>query len=226
LQTSLTLRQRAGFTSTIDYAWSHSIDNASGGQDYVANAAQPDNSFRTGLERANSNFDVRHRFVATFSYELPNFMKSHRRIGDGWQPKGILTLRSGSLFHVSLFDDYNGTGEFFPRPDLVGDPYAGTGWPENFLNLSAFAVPYTLDPAGAGSAAPCIPGTRTASAAWAATPCAARATATSLSPFSRRRPSRSASRSSSARRSSTSSTTRTSPRRCSRASRPTRASTA
>ncbi len=160
LQASLTTRQRRGFTSTINYTWSHSIDNASDGQDYVANATQPDNSFRTDLERANSNFDVRHRFVATFSYELPNLIKSHPRIGGGWQLNGILTLRSGSPFHVNLFDDYNGTGEFFPRPDLVGDPYAGTSTPDNFLNLSAFAVPCTLDPAGDGSAASCLPGTQ------------------------------------------------------------------
>lgn len=163
LQASLTLRERRGFTSSINYTWSHSIDNASDGQDYVANATQPDNSFRTDLERANSNFDVRHRFVATFSYDVPNLIKRHPRLGRGWQLNGILTLRSGSPFHVNLFDDYNGTGEFFPRPDLVGDPYAGTSTPDNFLNLSAFQVPCTLDttnPDNDGSAAFCIPGTQ------------------------------------------------------------------
>jgi hypothetical protein len=61
---------------------------------------------------------------------------------------------------VNLFDDYNGTGEFFPRPDIVGDPFAGTRSPDNFLNLSAFKVPCTLDPSGDGSAASCIPGTQ------------------------------------------------------------------
>ncbi|MGB7922574.1 MAG: TonB-dependent receptor [Pyrinomonadaceae bacterium] len=155
LQASLTLRERRGFTSSINYTWSHSIDNASDGQDYVANATQPDNSYRTDLERGNSNFDVRHRFVATFSYDVPSFFKSHPRIGSGWQLNGILTLRSGSPFHVNFFDDFNGTGEFFPRPDLVGDPYAGTSTPDNFLNLSAFKVPCTLDADGA-----CIPGTQ------------------------------------------------------------------
>ena len=162
LQASLTVRARRGFSSSINYTWSHSIDNASDGQDYVANATQPDNSHRTDVERANSNFDVRHRFVAVFSYEVPNLLKSHPRLGRGWQLNGILTLRSGSPFNVNLFDDYNGTGEFFPRPDLVGDPYAGTSTPDAFLNLSAFAVPCTLaaDPASDGSAAFCIPGTQ------------------------------------------------------------------
>jgi hypothetical protein len=155
LQASLTLRERRGFTSSINYTWSHSIDNASDGQDYVANATQPDNSHRTDLERGNSNFDVRHRFVATFSYDVPNFFKKHPRLGSGWQLNGILTLRSGAPFHVNFFDDFNGTGEFFPRPDLVGDPYAGTSTPDNFLNLSAFKVPCTLDVSGS-----CIPGTQ------------------------------------------------------------------
>ncbi|MBV9929119.1 MAG: TonB-dependent receptor [Acidobacteria bacterium] len=160
LQTSLTTRNRRGFTATVNYTWSHAIDNASDGQDYVANATQPDNSFRADLERANSNFDTRQRFVAAASYEVPNLWKRYPRFGKGWQLNGVVTLRTGSPFHVNLFDDYNGTGEFFPRPDLVGDPYAGTSGHERFLNLSAFKVPCTLDPAGDGSAASCLPGTQ------------------------------------------------------------------
>jgi hypothetical protein len=154
LQTSLSLRGFRGLTAQINYTWSHSIDNASDGQDYVANASQPDNSYRTDFERGNSNFDIRQRFVAALSYELPNWWKRYPRIGAGWQLNAIWTLRSGSPFHVNFFDDFNGTGEFFPRPDLVGDPYAGTSAPDNFLNLSAFKVPCTLDAGGA-----CIPST-------------------------------------------------------------------
>jgi len=160
LQTTLTMRERHGITSMINYTWSHSIDNASDGQDYVANATQPDNSHRTDQERASSNFDVRHRFVASFTYDIPTLSKQFPKIGDGWQLNAILTLRTGSPFHVNLFDDYNGTGEFFPRPDIVGDPFAGTQSPDNFLNLSAFKVPCTLDPTGDGSAASCRPGTQ------------------------------------------------------------------
>jgi hypothetical protein len=163
LQTSFTLRNRRGLTAMINYTWSHSIDNASDGQDYVANATQPENSHRTDLEKGNSNFDSRHRFVASFGYEIPNFAPDHPRLGAGWQINGILTLKSGSPFHVNLFDDYNGTGEFFPRPDLVGNPYAGTSGADRFLNLAAFRVPCTLDtsdPMNDGSAAFCIPGTQ------------------------------------------------------------------
>ncbi|MEP6719399.1 MAG: TonB-dependent receptor [bacterium] len=159
LQTSFTLRNRRGWSAGINYTWSHSIDNASDGQDYVANATQPDNSYRADLERGNSNFDSRHRFVATASYNIPNFAPAHPRLGQGWQLNTVVTLRSGNPFHLTLFDDYNNTGEFFPRPDIVGNPYAGTHAPDRFINLSAFAVPCTLDPTGDGSAASCLPGT-------------------------------------------------------------------
>jgi hypothetical protein len=159
LQTSFSVRDRRGFSTQINYTWSHSIDNASDGQDYVANATQPDNSHCTKCEKANSNFDNRHRFVVTASYAIPNFSQSHPRLGKGWQLNTIVTINSGNPFHLTLFDDYNNTGEFFPRPDLIGDPYAGTSAPNRFINLSAFKVPCTLDPTGDGSAASCIPGT-------------------------------------------------------------------
>jgi hypothetical protein len=159
LQTSFSVRDRRGFSAQVNYTWSHSIDNASDGQDYVANATQPDNSFCTKCEKANSNFDNRHRFVVAASYALPNFSQSHPRLGSGWQLNTIVTIRSGNPFHLTLFDDYNNTGEFFPRPDVIGDPYAGTHAPDQFINLSAFKVPCTLDPTGDGSAASCIPGT-------------------------------------------------------------------
>jgi hypothetical protein len=160
LQASLRMRDLKGWTLSANYTYSHAIDNASDGQDYVANATQPDNSHRTDQERASSNFDNRHRFVLAFTYDVPNFWKRRPRVGHGWQLGGIVTLRSGSPFHVNFFDDYNGAGEFFVRPDLVGDPFAGTASPHNFLNLSAFKVPCTLDPRGDGSAASCIPGTQ------------------------------------------------------------------
>jgi Carboxypeptidase regulatory-like domain len=156
LQTSFTLRNRRGWSSTINYTWSHSIDNASDGQDYVANATQPDNSFRADLERGNSNFDSRHRFVASFSYDIPNFAPEHPRLGEGWQLNGVVTLRSGNPFHLNynFTGDFNGTGEFFARPDLIGDPFAGTNGRDRFLNLAAFKVPCTFDAGGE-----CIPST-------------------------------------------------------------------
>lgn len=157
LQSSLRIRAWSGLTSTINYTWSHSIDNASDGQDYVPNASQPDDSFRPDRERADSNFDTRHRFQWLWNFEFPN-PAGMRWLTNGWALNGVVTLSSGMPFNVNFIDfsgDWNGTGEGFGRPDLVGDPFAGTSAPHAFLNLSAFKVPCTLDPTGT-----CINGTQ------------------------------------------------------------------
>ncbi len=48
--------------SDVNFVWSHSIDNASDSEDFIPNAAQPNNSLAPQLERGNSNFDIRRRF--------------------------------------------------------------------------------------------------------------------------------------------------------------------
>lgn len=155
-QASLRIRDWHRITSTINYSLAHSIDNASDGLDYVPNASQPDNSFRPDLERANSNFDHRQRLTWIFSYPLPE-LKKWRTLTSGWVMDGALTESSGEPFNLNyLFEgDFNGSGEFFGRPDLVGDPLSGTHLPNQVLNLSAFQVPCTLNAGGN-----CIPGTQ------------------------------------------------------------------
>jgi hypothetical protein len=156
VQASLQIRNWHRLTSTLNYTWSHSRDNASDGQDYVPNATQPDNSFDPQRERANSNFDMRHHLTWAFNYDLPK-LGHVRGLSSGWAVNGVLAIASGQPFNVNyLFEgDFNGSGEFFGRPDLVGDPFAGTHTPDSFLNLPAFKVPCTLDVAGN-----CIAGTQ------------------------------------------------------------------
>lgn len=146
LQTSLNFRDWHRLSSAVSYTWSHSIDNASDGQDYVPNATQPDNSLRPDLERASSNFDMRQKLSWTFNYRVPDLSES-KWFGKGWSMAGVLALAAGQPFNVNyLFEgDFNGSGEFFGRPDLVGNPFAGTSTPNNFLNLSAFQVPCTFN---------------------------------------------------------------------------------
>jgi hypothetical protein len=146
LQASVTFRNWHRLSSNLSYTWSHSIDNASDGQDYVPNATQPDNSLRPDLERASSNFDMRQKLSWNFTYRVPD-MGSNSRFIKGWSIDGVLALAAGQPFNVNyLFEgDFNGSGEFFGRPDLVGNPFAGTSTPSSFLNLSAFQVPCTFN---------------------------------------------------------------------------------
>jgi hypothetical protein len=48
-------------------------------------------------------------------------------------------------------DDYNGSGQFFGRPDVVGNPLSGTATPDRFLDLRAFQAP--CSPNGEGGCA-------------------------------------------------------------------------
>jgi len=145
LQGTLKLQNWHSLTSTVNFTWAHSIDTASDGLDFVPNASMPDNSFNPRGERASSNFDVRQRLQWYWTYNLPKFHQA-QKILNGWALDGMFNFATGQPYTVSyLFeDDYNGSGEWFGRPDIVGNPYAGTGG-VNLLNLAAFAAPCTVD---------------------------------------------------------------------------------
>ncbi|HSY33779.1 MAG TPA: carboxypeptidase regulatory-like domain-containing protein [Verrucomicrobiae bacterium] len=163
LQTSLRVTDWHGFTTTLNYTWSHSIDDASDGEDYVPNASQPnDSTAPIGSNRGNSNFDVRNRLTWNFVYQLPNRKGSWQRVTDGWGVNGIVTAQSGQPFQLNynFEDDFDGSGEGFGRPDVVG-PIHYSSDPAQFLDLTSFAIPCTYPAAGGtGFASSCIPGTR------------------------------------------------------------------
>jgi hypothetical protein len=169
LQASWHITDWHGLDSIANYTWSHSIDTASDGEDFVANATQPDNSILQRLNRGNSNFDIRNRFTWNFIYHFPNSHGSWQRLKNGWGFNGIVSLQSGQPFHLNynFQDDYNGTGEFFARPDVVGPIKYNYSDPTQFLDLSSFAVPCVFD--GSGTAATncqlVVPGTTTPCAA-------------------------------------------------------------
>ena len=143
LQAVLTMKSWHGLTSSVNYTWSHSIDNASDGLDFVPQASQPDNSFRPDREKGPSNFDVRNRLSWNYHYEVPALGTSMPKLTKGWSLDGVLTVASGAPYDPTYYfeGNFNGSGEGFGRLDLVGNPYAGTSMPGNILNLAAFVVP-------------------------------------------------------------------------------------
>jgi hypothetical protein len=160
LQTSLRLNNWRGLTSAVNFVWSHSVDNASDSEDFIPNAAQPQDSTRPSLDRGNSNFDIRRRFTWNFGYEIPKMSGSMARFKNGWGLDGVLNLQDGQPFQLNYnFEgDYSGAGQGFDRPDVVGPIVYGKA-PFNFLDLTAFSVPCTFD--GLGTAdTNCVAGTR------------------------------------------------------------------
>jgi hypothetical protein len=161
LQISLMQHNWHHITQQVAYTWSHSIDNASDGQDFVPNAAQPNNSTNPDDNKGPSNFDVRNRLVWSETYDFPKW-EAIGKFGDGWQMSGILTVMSGHPFSLNyeFEDDYSGSGEFFDRPDVVAPIHYNYSNPSQFLDLTSFATPCTMQAPFDGLADSCVPGTR------------------------------------------------------------------
>jgi outer membrane receptor protein involved in Fe transport len=173
LQTSFRVNGWHGITSVVNFVWSHSLDNSSDGEDFVPNAAQPNDSTRPQLEYGDSNFNIPRRLTWNFSYEFPNRGGSWQRLKNGWGLDSIVTLQDGQPFHFNynFEDDFSGSGNGFDRPDVVGPIVYHPNAPLNFVDLSSFAIPCTLtqyvtNPAipgytgPTGTAQDCVPGTR------------------------------------------------------------------
>jgi hypothetical protein len=164
LQVSLRINNWKGWTSVVNYAWAHSLDNSSDGEDFEPNAAQPNDSTQPKLEYGNSNFDIRHRATWVLAYELPKRGGDYAKLKNGWGFASTLNIQTGQPFHLNynFQDDFSGSGNAFDRPDVVGPITYHTRTPSNFLDLSSFAIPCTVDPeAGAnGVASDCVIGTR------------------------------------------------------------------
>jgi hypothetical protein len=143
LQVTLTQRAWKGLNFVMGYTWSHSLDDVS-----LNRAQQPQNSARPGLERANSDSDLRHRLTLALTYELPS-RQSFAHLLEGWQLNSIVTIQGGLPWNVDdgfvNGSDLSGTGEFSDRWNLAGSPSdfkaSQTGIP--FVDSSSFTVDAT-----------------------------------------------------------------------------------
>lgn len=163
LQASFRVNGWHGITSIVNYVWSKSLDNSSDGEDFEPNAAQPNDSTQPNLEYGPSNFNVPHRFTWIFGYDLPRMDGSMQKLRNGWGMNSSVTLQSGQpfQFNYNFQDDFSGSGNGFDRPDVVGPIVYHPHDPSNYVDLSAFAIPCTINVAVAtGTAADCAIGSR------------------------------------------------------------------
>jgi hypothetical protein len=157
LQARFQQRLSRGLSALVSYTWSKSIDDASNFFSSAGDPNFPQNSYDVAAERGRSNFDVRHRLSASYSYALP-FGKGRRYLADdgwistvlsGWETYGIVTLQSGRPFTVALLSeiDNSGTGRSIlgfganDRPNLIGNPELSSGTTLQWFNTAAFAFP-------------------------------------------------------------------------------------
>jgi hypothetical protein len=149
LQLKVTKRLSHGLQVQGAYTWAHAIDNSNdplvpgtGGVSFARNPLNPDQ------DRGNSDHDIRHVGVISYIWEMPfgrgkSFANSGilGRVLEGFELSGITTLQSGRAFDIFNTIDPQRVGRV-GRPDLVGDPFAGSlitpGSKVFFSNPSAF----------------------------------------------------------------------------------------
>jgi hypothetical protein len=133
------------------YTWGKSIDDSSGqGRQAFSNGqARTLDPYNRRLDRARSNFDIRHAFVAYATCDLPfgdDLSGAAKAIAGGWQLNVIATLYSGIPFtpFVSGDPDRDATDENTARPDLVAGVEttpAGGRSPDLWFNPAMFSAP-------------------------------------------------------------------------------------
>jgi hypothetical protein len=93
-------RFKNGLTFNANYTWAHSLDDVSDALNVLVNdsanlldAAKP-----LSFQHANSQFDIRNRFVLSYDYEIPFAKGFHgwkKYVLDGWNQSAIFSAQSG-----------------------------------------------------------------------------------------------------------------------------------
>src|SRR5262249_51479041 len=118
--TKLERRFSKGMTVLVSYTYGHSIDG--GGNNNDSNDPVPQDARNVRAQKGNSNFDIRHRFVASGLYQLPLGKSSGApgRLARGWQLSGIFSAQTGQPFTVTSSTDPTGTATT-ARPNRLRD---------------------------------------------------------------------------------------------------------
>jgi hypothetical protein len=170
-------RYSKGFFFKAAYTFSKTIDNSLSSTGFDIGGTTAGNQFLPDLNKGLADFDIRHRLVATYVYEVPGM---HNRFANAvashWQISGITIMQSGlpGTITQSISNSLSGTSGYAlvtPGCNVVtgGDPgdhtntYLNVGCVsltpqlnggQTFGPLSTFEGPgtqtYTITPGGTG----------------------------------------------------------------------------
>lgn len=155
LQVKLQKRTSHGLEFQASYTYSHALDDASSAS--LSSQAQGDFQLQNDprLEYGNADFDVRHRFVLSYAYELPfgkdkpflgNASGALNQIVGGWQLAGITSASTGNWYTPTDIStdlsnsDGGGTVASAARPNVIGNPNGKPCVPGTLFNTCAFAT--------------------------------------------------------------------------------------
>jgi hypothetical protein len=120
---SVILRKRMshGLQADVHYTWSRTRDMAT----HSNGGGAVMNNYDIQLDYGPANWDVPHRFVASYLYDMPFFKNSSqpvlKAVLGGWMISGVTTIQSGTPVNVTFAADRANIGiTGLQRPNLVG----------------------------------------------------------------------------------------------------------
>jgi outer membrane receptor protein involved in Fe transport len=144
--------RKIGLTTRINYTWSHSIDDSSStfGTDFSGNGGRLGalDPLNPGLDRGDSDFDVRHRIALSAVWQSPFFTEKGLKnwIAGGWNVAPIFSAHTGTPFTVyDCFNQFEGGAPcprmMFTKPFQPAYTQTSTGNPNEFtyINLASGA---------------------------------------------------------------------------------------
>ena len=141
-------RFSGGLSFLVSYTESHAVDDGSA----LGAIAVGQDARNLAAERASADFDLRHRLVASYVWDVP-FGPGRQFGGDsrtfvravfgGWQISGITTFQTGLPVTPSLAASRSLTGTTRDRPNVTGvDPIVRDSADRTvYLNPAAYSLP-------------------------------------------------------------------------------------
>ena len=150
-QAKLNKRFTGGLAFNAAYTWSKSIDNNSGDVGFATDSGNViENSFRIHEStRGRSAFDLPHRFVLSYVWQLPGpEAGAIRHLAGGWEMTGLWTMQSGWPYTPSISSRTNNNEG--GRPDRICDGGLSNPTSDRWFDTSCFADPeiYTYGNSG------------------------------------------------------------------------------
>jgi acyl-coenzyme A thioesterase PaaI-like protein len=150
LQTKIEKRFSNHLSFLTAYTFGKSIDETSQASLSFATGGGARNPIHPEWEKARSDFDIRHRFVNSLSYDIPfgkgkKFGSGMSSLADfivgGWELQGIQSFNTGTPRTIRGRGLCNCSGE--NRPEVVAGAsiYPSNQGPSNWYNTAAFVDP-------------------------------------------------------------------------------------
>lgn len=152
MQFLLDKKFRNGFAYMVNYTYSKAIDIGCSGW-YGVEGCSIQNPYKFNNDRSLSGFDLTHVFTTNFNYTLPlgygqKFQTNSKALNyiiGNWQVNGILLLRSGAPYSLTINGDIANTGNSnYERLNLVGNPKISNPSPSRWFDTTAVAAPATF----------------------------------------------------------------------------------